>query len=78
MKMLCAQIPDQLLQQVTEAAAQQKVSIDQMVASALAAQLASGLIHESAQTRAARVNWPKVEAILARIPHAPPMEGDEK
>ena len=77
MSTLEARIPDLLLQQVQEMAAKQKVSVDQIVSSALAAQVSAHATRESVGSRARRVCWPKVDEILNRVPDVPPLPGDE-
>ena len=77
MSTLEVQIPDLLLRQVNEIAAKGKVSVDQIVSIALAAQVSSSQARESISSRAAKVNWQKVDEILARVPANPPLPGDE-
>jgi len=71
-------IPDALAQQVTDLAAKQHVSLSQVVAAALTAQVSAAATRPSIAERAQRVDWPKVDDILARVPDAPPLPGDEK
>ncbi|HEY6167745.1 MAG TPA: hypothetical protein VI454_06875 [Verrucomicrobiae bacterium] len=71
-------IPDSLVRQANELADQQKVSVDQVVAAALSAQIAAAPARPSIAERAARVNWPRVDEILSRVPANPPLPGDEK
>ena len=77
MSTLEAKVPDLLFQQVQELAHKQKVTVDQLVSSALAAQVSAHSTRESAASRARRVHWPKVDEILARVPDVPPPPGDE-
>jgi hypothetical protein len=70
-------IPDLLLQQVNEIAAKEKVSVDQIVSIALTAQVSASQARESIASRAKRVDWRKVDDILARVPDKPPIPGDE-
>jgi hypothetical protein len=65
------------LQQVRVLATKQKVSVDQVVSSALAAQVSAHSTRESAASRARPVHWPKEEEILSRVPDVPPLPGDE-
>lgn len=71
-------IPDSLVRQANELADQQKVSVDQVVAAALSAQIAAAPAHPSVAERAGRVNWQRVDEILSRVPAKPPLNGDEK
>ncbi len=77
MSTLTVQIPDLLLQQLTELAAKENVGVDQVVASALAAQVSDAPMRASLAARAGRVNWGKVDEILARVPDVSPAPGDE-
>jgi hypothetical protein len=77
MTTLEAQIPELLLQEVRELASQQNASVDQIVSVALAAQVSAWRTRESVASRGGRVNWQKVDEILARVPDVPPQGGDE-
>lgn len=77
MKMLQAEIPEILLQEIQELAAKQNASVDQIVALALAAQVSAWRTRESIASRAGQVNWQKVDEILDRVPDVPPLAGDE-
>ena len=52
--------------------------MDALVATALTAQLDHTPHRPTIAERAARVDWEKVDAILARVPAAPPTPGDER
>jgi len=71
-------IPDSLLRQTAELAERQQVTVDQVVAAALSAQVSAAAIRPSIAERAKRVNWQKVDEILARVPANPPVPGDER
>ncbi len=77
MSTLEVKIPDLLLKQVNEVAVKEKVSVDQIVSIALAAQVSASQARESISSRAKRVDWQKVDDILARVPTNPPLPGDE-
>jgi hypothetical protein len=77
MSTLEVKIPDLLLKQVNEVAVKEKVSVDQIVSIALAAQVSASLARESISSRAGRVDWQKVDDVLARVPGNPPLPGDE-
>jgi hypothetical protein len=70
-------IPDSLLQKAQDMAARQKVSVDQFITTALAEQI-SAAGRPSIAERARRVDWDKVDKILARVPDVPPLPGDER
>lgn len=71
-------IPDSLVKQAHELAERQHVSVDQLVATALTAQISATASRPSIAERARRVNWKKVDAILDRVPTKPPQPGDER
>lgn len=77
MSTLEVKIPDLLLKQVNEVAVKGNVSVDQIVCSALAAQVSASQARETISSRAKRVDWQKVDDILARVPAQPPLPGDE-
>ena len=77
MSTLEVKIPDLLLKQVNEVAMKEKVSVDQIVSIALAAQVSASQARESISSRAKRVDWQKVDDILARVSAQDPLPGDE-
>jgi hypothetical protein len=77
MSTLEVKIPDLLLKQVNEVAVKAKVSVDQIVSIALAAQVSASQARESISSRAKRVDWQKLDDILARVPANSPLPGDE-
>ena len=72
------QLPDSLATQAREFAQREHISMDALVATALTAQLDHSPHRPTIAERAARVDWEKVDAILARVPAAPPTPGDER
>ena len=77
MKTLEAQVPDILVEEVKELAAKQNATVAQIVSLALAAQVSAWRTRESIASRSKRVDWQKVDDILARVPDVPPQPGDE-
>jgi len=77
MKTLEAQVPEILLDEVIELAAKQHTSVDQIVSLALTAQVSAWRTRESIASRARRVDWQKVDEILAAVPDVPPQPGEE-
>jgi predicted transcriptional regulator len=71
------ELPDQLVRQVNDLAEKQHVSVNQIVAVALAAQVSAAAARPSIKERAQRVNWRRVDEILAKVPAKPPLPGDE-
>ena len=72
---LNAQVPDLLYQQMASFAARQKVSLDQLITTALSAQLELWTKDEL-EVRAKRGSWQKVQQVLAKVPDVEPEEYD--
>ena len=72
-----ANAPDDLAKLAAEAAEKEKITLDQVVALALSSQVSAGKVRDGVGSRAKRVNWHKVDEILARVPDVPPQPGDE-
>jgi hypothetical protein len=53
------------------------VSLNQLISSAAAEKLAALMTEEYLADRASRASRKKFDAVLARIPKAPPVAGDE-
>jgi hypothetical protein len=58
-------------------AEQEGISINQLINSAVAEKLAALMTQEYLAQRASRGNRKRFDAVLAKVPAAPPMEGDE-
>ncbi len=71
-------LPESIARQARDLAAREHMSVDALIAAALTAQLDHAPQRPTIAERAARVDWAKVDEILARVPDAPPVEGDEK
>jgi len=72
-----ATVPDYLAKQALAAAEREKVSIDEIVALALSAQLAAWKGSDDLQMRAKRANLAEFDRIMAKVPDVPPLPGDE-
>ena len=70
-------IPETLVKQARELAEQQRVSVDQIVAVALTAQISAAAKRPSIAERAEQVDWQAVKDIMSRVPDVPPLPGDE-
>jgi hypothetical protein len=77
MSTLEVKIPDLLFKQVNEVAAKEKVSVDQIVSIALAAQVSASQAREGIASRAKRVDWQKVDNIIDRVPARPVLPDDQ-
>ncbi len=72
-----AQVPDYLARLAREAAEKENVTVDQIVALALASQVSAWRVRDDMATRAARGNLADFDRILANAPDAAPIPGDE-
>jgi hypothetical protein len=77
MKTIQAQIPDFLAAIAAEVAEREKVSLDQIIALALASQLSIWKARDDIETRAKRGSLADFDRIMAKVPHALPVPGDE-
>jgi hypothetical protein len=77
MKNLEAEVPELLLNEVIELAAKQNTSVDQIVSVALAAQVSAWRTREGIASRAGRVDWQRVDEVLAQVRDVPQQPGDE-
>lgn len=77
MKTIQAQVPDFLARIAAELAEREKVSLDQIVALALASQLAAWKVRDDIETRARRGSLEAFDRVMAKVPDAPPLPGDE-
>jgi hypothetical protein len=73
-----AQVPDYLAKLAAEAAERERTTLDQIVALALSAQLSAWKVRDDMETRARRGRPEDLRDILAQVPDAPPLPGDEK
>lgn len=69
-------IPDPLYAQVKRLAERENISVDQLVAIALTAQVSAWTAQDYLETRAARGNWQRAREVLAKAPDAEPAAHD--
>lgn len=74
---LNAQIPDALYKQVEALAAKEQVSIDQLVAIALAAQVSAWETQNYLTEKANQGSWEKFQQVLAKVPDVEPEAYDQ-
>jgi len=72
-----ANVPDYLAKLAQEAAQKENVTVDQIVALALSAQVAAWNVREDMETRALRGKPGHLREILKNAPDRPPLPGDE-
>ena len=77
MSTLSLRLPESLHKRLAELAAREGISINQLIASAVAEKMAALDTEELLGARAARGTRPRFLAALARVPDAPPDAGDE-
>ena len=73
-----AQVPDPLAKQVEELAAQEKVSVDQLVSIALAYQVSAWRKRDTVAERAKHGTWKKFDRVMTKVRDVPPLPGDQK
>ena len=78
MKTIQAQVPDDLATLAIDAAARERITLDQVIALALSAQLAAWKVRDDIETRAQRGRPDDLREILDQVPDAPPLPGDER
>lgn len=71
-------IPDDLHEAVLAQAEREHISVDALISRTQRAAVALPLLDLSVQARAARGNWEDFDRIMARVPAAPPVPGDER
>ncbi len=70
--------PDSLAAPARARARREHITVDALIASALSVPLDHTPHRPTIAERAPRVDWRKVDAILARVPAVPPAVGDER
>jgi hypothetical protein len=78
MTTLRAAIPDDLHEAVLAQAERENISVDALISRALRAAVALPLLGISVGNRAMRGNWEDFDRVMARVPDAPPVPGDER
>jgi len=72
-----ANVPDYLAKLTEEAARKENVTVDQIVALALSAQVSAWNVREDMESRAKRANPGDLDRILSNAPNRAPLPGDE-
>jgi hypothetical protein len=78
MTTLQAAIPDDLHEAVLAQAEGEHISVDALISRTLRAAVALPVLGLSVDERAAQGNWEDFDRIMARVPDAPPVPGDEQ
>lgn len=74
---LNVQIPDSLYKQVEALAARENISVDQLVAIALSAQVSAWMTKDYLEQRAERGSWQKFQQVLTKVPDVEPEDYDK-
>ena len=69
-------IPDSLYNQVKSLAEREQITIDQLVAIALASQVSSWMTKDYLEERARRGSWNEALKVLSQVPDVEPAEHD--
>lgn len=77
MTTLNAEIPDSLYKQVEQLAAQENISVDQLVAIALAAQVSAWQTKDYLAKKSGQGGWEKFLQVLSKVPDREPEEYDK-
>jgi predicted metal-dependent hydrolase len=78
MSTLTIDIPDSLAGQLRQVAADQGITLDQLISSAAAEKLSALMTNGHLRERADRADRAAFERFLASSPDAPPLPGDER
>jgi hypothetical protein len=76
MTVLTARIPDALYQCILQLTTEEAISLDQLVETALTAQLSAWDAKQYLTNRARRGDWNRFQAILDKVPDREPTEED--
>jgi hypothetical protein len=77
MTQLQANIPASLYKQIESLAARENISIEQLVAIALSAQVSAWMTKDYLEEKSQRGNWEKFEQVLAKVPDVEPEDYDK-
>lgn len=77
MATLSLRLPESVHRQLVQLAKTEGVSLNQLISSAAAEKLAALMTEEYLADRAKRASRRKFDAVLAKVPKAPPLAGDE-
>lgn len=77
MTQLQANIPASLYKQIESLAARENISIEQLVAIALSAQVSAWMTKDYLEEKSKRGSWEKFEQVLAKVPDVEPEDYDK-
>jgi hypothetical protein len=76
MSQLNVEIPEALLKQVKDLSTREKISLDQLVAIALSAQVSAWMTKDYLAEKAKRGSWEKFQQVLTKVPDVEPGDYD--
>lgn len=74
---LNVQIPESLYKQIEALATQEEMSIEQLVAVALSAQVSAWMTKDYLEEKAKRGSWDKFQQVLNKVPDIEPEDADK-
>ena len=74
---LNVQVPDSLYKQVEALAARENLSVEQLVAIALSAQVSAWMTKDYLKEKALRGSWDKFQQVLNKVPDVEPENHDK-
>ncbi|MCC5638941.1 ribbon-helix-helix domain-containing protein [Nostoc sp. CHAB 5844] len=74
---LSVQLPESLYKQIEALAAKENISIEQLVAIALSAQVSAWLTKDYLEEKAKHGSWKKFQQVLTKVPDVEPEEYDK-
>ncbi|ARV57477.1 hypothetical protein BZZ01_01460 [Nostocales cyanobacterium HT-58-2] len=77
MSNLNVQIPDSLYKQIEALAAKENMSLEQLVAIALSAQVSAWMTKDYIEEKAKRGSWDKFQQVLNKVPDVEPEDYDK-
>ncbi|GAA6617434.1 hypothetical protein [Scytonema sp. NUACC26] len=77
MSNLNVQIPDSLYKQIETLATKENISLEQLVAIALSAQVSAWMTKDYIEEKAKRGSWDKFQQVLNKVPDVEPEDYDK-
>ncbi len=77
MSNLNVQIPDSLYRQIEALAVKENISLEQLVAIALSAQVSAWMTKDYIEEKAKRGSWDKFQQVLNKVPDVEPEDYDK-
>ncbi|BBD61651.1 hypothetical protein NIES2109_44840 [Nostoc sp. HK-01] len=74
---LSVQLPESLYKQIEALAVKENISIEQLVAIALSAQVSAWMTKDYLEEKAKRGSWERFQQVLSKVPDVEPEEYDK-